>query len=189
MNTSPEHKINVDENKFITAHLVSKSLKLINDDSLDSIHKPRIQQQQGNDLIHETLDDNTNAQLINSPARSIRRMHSDDLDDDFVKVTYKKKRNSNGGIHHKHQTTTAELRDQQPNSQIVNTNGHSNPYQRTIVNSSLRLAQQKQTTNPLIQQDISAAATRYAQTRYPFPPFIIRFSLGNINDKHVVEEI
>ncbi|CAF1656193.1 unnamed protein product [Rotaria magnacalcarata] len=189
MNTSPEHKINVDENKFITADLVSKSLKLINDDSLDSIHKPRIQQQQGNDLIHETLDDNTNAQLINSPARSIRRMHSDDLDDDFVKVTYKKKRNSNGGIHHKHQTTTAELHDQQPNSQIVNTNGHSNPYQRTIVNSSLRLAQQKQTTNPSIQQDISAAATRYAQTRYPFPPFIIRFSLGNINDKHVVEEI
>ncbi|MCC7515655.1 MAG: hypothetical protein IT212_13275, partial [Bacteroidia bacterium] len=37
MNTSPEHKINVDENKFTTAHLVSKSLKLINDDSLEAL--------------------------------------------------------------------------------------------------------------------------------------------------------
>ncbi|CAF2967175.1 unnamed protein product [Rotaria sp. Silwood2] len=37
--------------------------------------------------------------------------------------------------------------------------------------------------------DITMAATRYAQTRFPFSPFIIRFSTGNVKDKQVAEEI
>ncbi|CAF1050525.1 unnamed protein product [Rotaria sordida] len=37
--------------------------------------------------------------------------------------------------------------------------------------------------------DIPIAATRYAQTRFPFSPFIIRFSVGNVKDKQASEEI
>ncbi|CAM4877839.1 unnamed protein product [Rotaria socialis] len=93
----PERTINLNENQYTTAQLVSNSLKLVNDDSFKPIHKPRNQQLQGIDQNNENTTDTTNVHPINSPARSIRRMHSDDLDDDFIRVTYKKKRNSNGG--------------------------------------------------------------------------------------------
>ncbi|CAF3444002.1 unnamed protein product [Rotaria socialis] len=185
----PERTINLNENQYTTAQLVSNSLKLVNDDSFKPIHKPRNQQLQGIDQNNENTTDTTNVHPINSPARSIRRMHSDDLDDDFIRVTYKKKRNSNGGTHNSLHATTSNIHDQPSSSNVINAKGHSNSYQRTIVNSNLRQPQPKHTTNVSTQQDISSAATRYAQTRYPFPPFIIRFPLKNINDKHVAEEI
>ncbi|CAM4927540.1 unnamed protein product [Rotaria socialis] len=185
----PERTINLNENQYTTAQLVSNSLKLVNDDSFKPIHKPRNQQLQGIDQNNENTTDTTNVHPINSPARSIRRMHSDDLDDDFIRVTYKKKRNSNGGTHNSLHATTSNIHDQPSSSNVINAKGHSNSYQRTIVNSNLRQPQPKHTTNVSTQQDISSAATRYAQTRYPFPPFIIRFPLKNINDKHVAAEI
>jgi len=39
------------------------------------------------------------------------------------------------------------------------------------------------------QYSVSSAATRYAQTRFPFSPFIIRFSTGSVKEKQVAEEL
>jgi len=39
------------------------------------------------------------------------------------------------------------------------------------------------------QQQITIEATRYAQTSFPFPPVIIRFSSGNVKEKEVAQEV
>ncbi|CAF1144754.1 unnamed protein product, partial [Didymodactylos carnosus] len=39
------------------------------------------------------------------------------------------------------------------------------------------------------QDNISDSAFRSAETRYPFPPFVLHFSSGQINEKQVVEEL
>lgn len=38
MNMFPDRFNNINENQFVTAHLVSNSLKLVNDDSLETLH-------------------------------------------------------------------------------------------------------------------------------------------------------
>lgn len=134
---------------------------------IDSIHQTRKHQSTTNDLIYSISTELGSRQSTNSPARSIRRVLSDDMNDDFIKVTYKKKRNSNGGgnSNKNHHTTTSN------NIGVEPTN-------------SPQAAE-----NVTNQEAISSAATRYAQSRYPFPPFVIRFPFRNVKDKHVAEEI
>ncbi|CAF1186061.1 unnamed protein product [Adineta ricciae] len=64
--------------------------------------------------------------------------------------------------------------------------------QRSSVNNTVNTNDSHQGPPPRYQQQqysISTSATRYAQTRYPFSPFIIRFNSGSIKEKQIAEEI
>ncbi|CAF1507782.1 unnamed protein product [Didymodactylos carnosus] len=167
------------QNSYSTAHIVSNSLDLVN----DYVYDPNIQ-------IHYNMYRNvgqnrvpapsaTNLMPVNSPARSVRRMHSGDSEeDDFTTVSHKKKRNSNRSNNYQQQ------RQQQNDFHTSPSNQTNQPFsQRTATN--LNLNQQNYQQN----QNISIEATRYALTRFPFQPFIIRFSSGNVPDKQAAEEV
>ncbi|CAF0972747.1 unnamed protein product [Didymodactylos carnosus] len=65
-------------------------------------------------------------------------------------------------------------------------NSHLNNRQQittAVTTSTCALVQQSSGTN------ISLEAERFPQTCYPFPPFIIHFSSGNVKDQYVVDDI
>ena len=51
-----------------------------------------------------------------------------------------------------------------------------------------RIDQTQQQNYPL-RYEISDDVTRYAQSRFPFPPFSIRFTTGNVNVKQVAQDV
>ncbi|CAF1289161.1 unnamed protein product [Rotaria sordida] len=173
--------------------MVSNSLNLVNDyvyDPTTNIHYYNNRNSPQNNIQASSSPTNIqNIQTIDSPARSIRRLHSDDHDDDFTMVTYKKKKknnnNNNNLMYHKNQLY------QQSSSSVNNNNGQSSSQvhnHRIITNSNL-MHQKGTHDSSQHHPDITIAATRYAQTRSPFSPFIIRFSTGNVKDKQAAEEI
>ena len=52
-----------------------------------------------------------------------------------------------------------------------------------------KLLDQTQQQNYQSRYVISDDATRYAQSRFPFPPFAIRFTTGNVNEKQVAQDV
>ena len=48
---------------------------------------------------------------------------------------------------------------------------------------------QTQQQNYQSRYEISDDATRYAQSRFPFPPFSIRFTTSNVNEKQVAQDV
>ncbi|CAF2912963.1 unnamed protein product [Rotaria sp. Silwood2] len=52
-----------------------------------------------------------------------------------------------------------------------------------------QLLKQHHQLQQLQHLNVTAAATRYAQTRLPFPPYIIRFKSGYVKEKQAAEEI
>ncbi|CAF1319836.1 unnamed protein product [Rotaria magnacalcarata] len=118
-----------------------------------------------------------NLQPVNSPARSIRRTLSDDMDDDFTVVKKSKKVNqyeSHNNIN-KNKTTVE----------------NQGPLQQVVLSPDIRSTSQNQkySTNSTSHHQITIQSERYATTRYPFSPFIIRFPLTRINEQKIVEEL
>ncbi|CAF1186197.1 unnamed protein product [Rotaria sordida] len=129
----------------------------------------------------------TNLRPCDSPASSpLRHSRSEqDDEDDFTLVTNKKRRNNDKNAISEYDQDKELLNNYYPNvykqhqhrsSRFVTAPSTSNPYSN----------QQNQAFD---QQQITMEAARYAQTRLPFPPFIIRFSSGNILEKRVAQEI
>ncbi|CAF1582598.1 unnamed protein product, partial [Didymodactylos carnosus] len=149
------------QNSYSTAHIVSNSLDLVN----DYVYDPNTQ-------IHYNMYRNvgqnrvpapsaTNLMPVNSPARSVRRMHSGDSEeDDFTTVSHKKKRNSNRSNNYQQQ------RQQQNDFHTSPSNQTNQPFsQRTATNLNLNRQNYQQ------NQNISIEATR------------------NVPDKQAAEEV
>ena len=73
---------------------------------------------------------------------------------------------------------------------------NNNSYQDGYEDVSLNVADNRPSTSDESQlmsqptvQTVSAEATRYAQTRFPFSPFVIRFNIGNVKESQVAEQI
>lgn len=125
------------------------------------------------------INGDTDLQLVHSPSRSVRRCHSHASDDDqFQLVTYKKSKQlkhhaDNNDITH-HQVQVRQ------DIGVVNDN---------VINgtNSLNLSDGL----PIQQQQhlITSASTRYALTRFPFPPHIVRFNVKNISVSKFKEDI
>lgn len=58
-----------------------------------------------------------------------------------------------------------------------------------VTNIQPKLIEQTQQRNYQSCYVISDDATRYAQSRFPFPPFTIRFTAGNVNEKQVAQDV
>jgi hypothetical protein len=113
----------------------------------------------------------TDSQLIHSPSRSVRRCHSNASDDDhFQIVTYKKSKqlnNQDGGNIRPHQIHLHQ------DTVITNDNVNVSNSSSNFVNVIPSHLQQ--------QHSITSASTRYALTRFPFPPHIVRFNSNKIS--------
>jgi hypothetical protein len=103
----------------------------------------------------------TNMVIIGSPESSIQKViSSNDSFDDFETVENKKKNKRKRKLATPTQSKTNVVAPP------------VNPVQR----------------DDIIQQiTITNESTRYAQSRYPFPPFIIRFNAGKVTPNHVKE--
>ena len=124
----------------------------------------------------------TNLLPIDSPARSKRGSPTNDSDDDdFQTVThYKKKKESdriNGQNIQRQQCVS-------PNNLI---NGTVDAVQ--TVATSTRSNFNNNQPNRLAQQKITEASARYAETRFPFPPYIARFKSDLVTLNKFKEEI
>ncbi|CAF3358030.1 unnamed protein product [Rotaria sp. Silwood2] len=128
----------------------------------------------------------SNMELLNSPARSLRRSHSNvsDDDDDFQTVAHKKSKQLNNMIYHNNRTQASDHQQQvnpmKNNNMLMNASRPISP--RTTTNHT-NLQQSHQ------QQNITTASTRFALTRYPFPPHIVRFNSNTVTINKFKEDI
>ncbi|CAF1547210.1 unnamed protein product [Didymodactylos carnosus] len=173
------------QNSYSTAHIVSDSLNMVNDFCYDPNTNVYYNMQRNPYQKRIPAPTTTNLQPVNSPARSIRRTLSQDSEDEFRTVIYKKKRNDNQFNYYNQQQHSYPNKylDIDPSYQSVIPRTRS---QRTIINSNLVQLNQQQSEQ---QHKITAEATRYAQTRYPFAPFIVRFSSPNVKEQKVAEDL
>ncbi|CAF3872971.1 unnamed protein product, partial [Rotaria sp. Silwood1] len=118
----------------------------------------------------------TDFHLVHSPSRSARRSYSNTSDgDQFQIVTYKKskqlKNHGDNNINH-YQVHIPQDTDIENDNINMIMNGNVN----NVPNSSLNLHD----TLPNQQHLITSASTRYALTRFPFPPHVVRFNVNKI---------
>jgi len=108
---------------------------------------------------------------LNSPSRSTRRCLSSESDDDHFQIVNSKKskhmNNVSGGIIHSQQIHHDKMME-------IGNGMNVNATVSNGSNSSSNLNHQQ-------QKLITAASTKYALTRYPFPPHIVRFSSKKIS--------
>jgi hypothetical protein len=117
-----------------------------------------------------------------SPTTSIRRsLSSNDLEDGFSTVVKNKKK--------KNQQTSSDQVSQVHQFMVTSVSSQDVPVAPVLDQSVTQL------TSPIIQpapvQPITVTndSTRYALSRFPFPPFLIRFNVDNILPSHVKEEL
>ncbi|CAF4339291.1 unnamed protein product, partial [Rotaria magnacalcarata] len=135
----------------------------------------------------------SNMQLINSPAPSPRRLRSTDgSDDEYVEVNNNKKKK-------RIQKQTGQLHPDQTYP-ILDFNLNNNCNTTTAPHSSVPAHKVTSPAQPVHhlanpqhhyqeRPQITRESTRYAQTRYPFPPFVIRFNSSNVTTKQVSEDL
>ncbi|CAM4823026.1 unnamed protein product [Rotaria magnacalcarata] len=127
----------------------------------------------------------TNMDLLNSPAHSLRRSYSNvSDDDDFQTVSHKKSKQLNNLMHHNNRSQLSHR--QQHVNPVVNNNlimNASRPITPLTSTNDMNIQQSRQ------QQNITTASTRFALTRYPFPPHIVRFNSKTVTVNQVKEEI
>jgi hypothetical protein len=124
---------------------------------------------------HASHVGSSDVQLINSPSRPVRRNLSNEFDDDdFQMVTNKKSRhlNNSSGCYISSQHTPQDLvmdmvNGNNMNGAVLNVSNDTTK----VINSDPNLQK---------QMLITSASTRYALTRYPFPPHIVRFNSKKI---------
>ncbi|CAF4981331.1 unnamed protein product, partial [Rotaria sp. Silwood1] len=125
----------------------------------------------------------SNSTMINSPARSKRGSPSSDPDeDDFQIITRQKKKKqidlfNRQRLHHQQNLSVT------PNKSPSNTNRFISS--RTITNSN-NINNQR---GPPDQQNVTTAAARYATSRFPFPPYIIRFKSNQVTLNKFKEDV
>ncbi|CAF1323542.1 unnamed protein product [Didymodactylos carnosus] len=181
-----------------TAQIVGDSLTMLND-----YHGDTYQMHRNNRTNYQQsrvpLPSNANLVSVNSPARSIRRTHSDfdEIQDEFRTVNGKKSKNIDPSrsirpvqrqLARSPPPSLMSLSSQVNNGVSVTSsstvNNQSTLNQRTTANGT--------TVNSYYnnqQSTVSFEATRYAQSRYPFQPFVVRFSSSNIKEQKVAEDL
>jgi hypothetical protein len=130
------------------------------------------------------LRSNTNVNsLINSSSASVRRPLSLDVADDFKTVSYKK--NSKNGS--KDVSVCANTNSSDADMDITvlsNFNDHRDINAGVIggLNDNRMVLTSQQFT-------ITDESTRYAQTRYPFSPFVLLFKSGKLSVNHIKDDL
>jgi hypothetical protein len=125
---------------------------------------------------------NSNLAMVSTPASSIHNgLSSNDTFDDFEQVRNKKKQKRK----RKQAAPTPVLASVAPPLATSVVPGTDVPLLQ--VSSQLDLVSQP--SHLPKQIPVSNESTRYAQTRYPFPPFSIRFNSGKISPNHVKEAL
>ncbi|CAF1625203.1 unnamed protein product, partial [Didymodactylos carnosus] len=119
----------------------------------------------------------TNMQLINSPARSIRRSRSNDSNDEGFQTVINKKSKHQNNYNDRPKTPQQQQRNVDSTNNNIMTMNAPRP---TIINSN---------NHQHSQQSITTASARYALTRYPFPPHIVRFKSNKVTIKQFKEEV
>ncbi|CAF3913491.1 unnamed protein product [Rotaria sp. Silwood2] len=159
--------------------MASSSINIINNisNSLEPVPMPA---QKSMDMIGFPVSSNTNA------------LSSNDSFDDFETVKNKKKLKRK----HKMMTSSRLQSNFVPTSVLpVPITSSSNITAAATTNANCLISNGDQHNDAakrlsLPQQiSITTESTRYAQTRYPFPPFIIKFIAGNVLPKQVKEEL
>jgi hypothetical protein len=170
-----------------TAQMVSNSLDLVNDYHYDPI--TNIHYNSNRNLVHDNHQSSSMiVQSVDAPASPSRRIHSDEHYDGFTKVPYKKQQKVYNSNTNQHYNPARSQHHHQLNR--VNYFNNSSQPGNTRIDTKSNLVQQNLPHEPSHHHhEISLAATKYAQTRYPFPPFIIRFASGNVKDKQAAEEL
>ena len=127
------------------------------------------------------------AQSISSTPSIRRSLSSNDIEDEFSTVVNNKKKKNQSitidQLSHPLQDTVTSIFDVSvPIAPVIDQIG---------TQSASDINQQPSTTQPVPVQSISVTkdSTRYALSRFPFPPFIIRFDSGKILPSHVKEEL
>ncbi|CAF4349814.1 unnamed protein product [Rotaria magnacalcarata] len=157
--------------------MTSSSINIINNIS-NSLEPVPLPAQKSLDMIGSPVSSNTSA------------LSSHDSFDDFETVKNKRKLKRK----HKMMTSVRLESDVVPISvSPILISSSSNIPAAAITNDSLisNVDQHNDVTKRLSPQQISITteSTRYAQTRYPFPPFIIKFITGTVLPKQVKEEL
>ncbi|CAF1434935.1 unnamed protein product [Rotaria sordida] len=200
------NSINTNEN---TRYHTNSSANIVDNspeyhyDPQSNMHFNYLNNQQQNRKNRVPPPTTTNLRMLDSPAQSpCRRMREQD-DDEFITVVHNKKRKQLNkdfddqfeDPQQKYNNPNAPIQQQ---TSIYNNNHNNDPppllatqsssrtiTSRTISNSNLNPSQPKQQQ----QNKITPESARFAQTRFPYQPFIIRFTSGNIKDKQVAHEI
>ncbi|CAF0971170.1 unnamed protein product [Rotaria magnacalcarata] len=129
----------------------------------------------------------TNMELVNSPAYSLRRSHSNmSDDDDFQIVTHKRSKQVNHPMTHSIRSQETHRQQQvitEENDNVI----HNAP--SPVTSDSIMINNNINNNIDYQQQNITSASTRFALTRYPFPPLIVCFNVNTISINKFKEEI
>ena len=132
------------------------------------------------------------AQSISSTPSIRRSLSSNDIEDEFSTVVHNKKKKNQSittdQLSHPFQDTVTSIFDEiVPIAPVIDQIG---------TQSTNDINQQPTPTQPVPAQPVPAQpssvtndSTRYALSRFPFPPFTIRFDSGKILPSHVKEEL
>jgi hypothetical protein len=141
-----------------------------------------------NNILHKRLDEippvpppvSTNMVMVSSPATSIHKgLSSNDSFDDFEQVKNKKKqKRKRRPAASTHSSAVVVSPPVIPTDPVIVMPVSQNLGQQVHASQVMHGPQQISITNE---------STRYAQTRYPFPPFSIRFNTGKVSSNHVKE--
>ncbi|CAF3202205.1 unnamed protein product, partial [Rotaria sp. Silwood2] len=123
----------------------------------------------------------SNLNLVNSPISSVRRpLSADESEDGFCIVTNKKKQKQSA------------LNDPQALKDTESSRGNPIPLNLAVIELDQNQTravidnQHRSSSNNFV---ITNESTRFAQTRYPFPPFVLRFGSGKVTSNLVKEGI
>ncbi|CAF2136210.1 unnamed protein product [Rotaria magnacalcarata] len=134
--------------------------------------------------LHHAQTTTTDIIPLNSPARSKRGSPSSDPDEDDFQIISHQKKKKQVVIHNRQQ-------HQHHNSPGKTNSTLANPVRSTVTRSTTNI----NANNNIVQHDtqvhqnITTAATRYATSRFPFPPFITRFNSNKVSLKIFKEEM
>jgi len=139
----------------------------------------------GTDVNHPIHNDvpplKVNLNLTETTVTSIRRpIQTDDSDSDFQRANNKRSQRKI--------RKSKENYDSQGVSVNITASGVNPAHDYTFDGPDVRTNESQDQVNRLTHQMvISNESTRYALTRYPFPPFVIRFSSGKVTANQVRE--
>ncbi|CAF1226271.1 unnamed protein product [Adineta steineri] len=136
---------------------------------------------------HVSTSGTSEVQLVISPTRPSRRCLSNASNDgDFQDVSYKKSKQINN---QSGSTIRPQLLHHHNGNDTVNDNVNMNLNVNNHVTTTSSVISNNFTTDHNQQQKLlTTASARYALTRFPFPPHIVRFKSTNVSITHFKEE-
>ncbi|CAF4811707.1 unnamed protein product, partial [Rotaria sp. Silwood2] len=156
-----------------------------------------------NHAITPRSSSTSNLHLVNSSLPSVRRPLSVDESDDGFRVVKNKKKQKQiarddpqtlNDIEASRINTIApnlvDVELDQNSTRIVNDNQHQlSSHNFVITNESTRIVNDNQHQLSSHNFVITNESTRFAQTRYPFPPFVLRFGAGKVTSNQLKENL